>query len=107
MQSHMHTYHVYIMTNVHREVMYVGVTSNLERRVEEHRAGVGGAFARRYRIDTLVHVETCDRIDDAIAREEQIKGWNRAKKDALVESSNSSWAELAPRSFVDSSLRSE
>ncbi|MGE0424597.1 MAG: GIY-YIG nuclease family protein [Reyranellaceae bacterium] len=102
----MNAYHVYIMTNVHRGVMYVGVTNNLERRIEEHRAGIGGAFTRKYRIDTLVHVETCDRIDDAIAREKQIKGWSRAKKDALVESLNPHWAELAPRLTLDPSLRS-
>jgi len=103
----MRSYHVYITANVHRRVMYVGVTNNLERRVEEHRAGVGSAFTRKYRLDTLVHAESCDRIDDAIAREKQIKGWSQAKKDALVEALNPSWAELAPRSFLDSSLRSE
>jgi putative endonuclease len=103
----MRSYHVYMMTNVHRQVICVGVTNNLERRVEEHRAGIGGVFTRKYRIDTLVHVEICDRIDDAIAREKQIKGWSRAKKDALVEASNPLWAELAPRSCLDSSLRSE
>ena len=100
----MRSYHVYIMTNVHRTVMYVGVTNDLERRVEEHR--IGGAFTQRYRVDTLVHVEVCDRIDDAIAREKQIKGWSRAKKNALVETLNPTWAELAPRPFLDPSLRS-
>ena len=86
--------------------MYVGVTNDLARRVEEHRVGLGGAFTRRYRVDTLVHVESCDHIDDAIAREKQIKGWSRAKKDALVEAQNPSWEELAPRFFLDPSLRS-
>ncbi|QQS12090.1 MAG: GIY-YIG nuclease family protein [Rhodospirillales bacterium] len=102
----MRTYHVYIMTNVHRTAMYIGVTNDLERRVAEHRAGAGGAFTRRYRIDTLVHVETCDRIDDAIAREKELKGWRREKKDRLVESANPAWADLAPRPPLDPSLRS-
>ncbi|HEX2889783.1 GIY-YIG nuclease family protein [Vineibacter terrae] len=92
----MHTYYVYILTNIHRTVMYVGVTNNLERRLAEHRAGIGGTFTRRYRVHTLVHVETFQRVDDAIAQEKRIKGWSRAKKNALVEQSNPIWADLTP-----------
>jgi putative endonuclease len=53
----MHTYYVYMLTDVKRNVMYVGVTSNLENRVAEHGDGRGGAFTRKYRLNTLVHVE--------------------------------------------------
>lgn len=90
----MHTYYVYILTNVKRNVMYIGVTNDLERRVSEHRNGEGGAFTRRYRVSTLVYVEEFQFVDEAIAREKQIKGWRRSKKDALVETANPSWADL-------------
>ena len=91
----MHTYYVYILTNVKRNVIYVGVTNNLETRIAEHGDGRGGAFTRRYRVNTLVHVEEYQYIDEAIAREKEIKGWRRSKKDALVELSNPTWADLA------------
>ncbi len=90
----MHTYHVYILTNVKRNVMYIGVTNNLENRVAEHRLGKGGEFTRRYRVNTLVYAEEYQYIEDAIAREKQLKGWRRSKKDELVASVNPSWADL-------------
>ncbi len=91
----MRTYYVYILTNVHRTVMYVGVTNDLDRRLAEHRDGTGGAFTRRYRLQTLVYVESFQRVDDAIAHEKRIKGWSRPKKNALVEQYNPSWADLS------------
>ena len=76
--------YVYLLASRTR-TLYVGVTKNLHRRVAEHRAaGDLSAFTARYRIFRLVHVEVCDRILDAIAREQQIKGWSRAKKQALM-----------------------
>jgi predicted GIY-YIG superfamily endonuclease len=102
-----HTYYVYILTNVPRNVMYIGVTNDLERRVDEHRSGLGGAFTRRYHVHTLVHVEEFQWIDDALAREKQIKGCSRAKKNALVQRFNPSWTDLAgPNALQDPSLRS-
>jgi len=53
----MRTYYVYLLTNVKRNVMYVGVTNNLENRVAEHRSGKCGAFTRRYQVNTLVYAE--------------------------------------------------
>lgn len=91
----MHCYYVYILTNVSRAVMYIGVTNDLERRIADHCDGRGGAFTRKYRINTLVHVEEFQYIDEAIAREKEIKGWRRSKKDALVQASNPTWADLA------------
>ena len=88
------SYYVYVLTNVARNVMYVGVTNNLENRVHEHRCGKGGDFTRRYRVNTLVFAEEYKYVEDAIAREKQIKGWRRSKKDALVESINPTWADL-------------
>ncbi|MFO1158096.1 MAG: GIY-YIG nuclease family protein [Reyranellaceae bacterium] len=91
----MYTYYVYVLTNVKRNVMYVGVTNDLGRRVEEHRRGIGGVFTRRYKVNALVYAEEHELIDDAIAREKEIKGWRRSKKNALVEASNPTWADLA------------
>jgi putative endonuclease len=90
----MHTYHVYILTNVKRNVMCVGVTNNLENRVAEHRDGKGGAFTQQYKVSTLVYAEEYQYIEDAIAREKEIKGWRRSKKDALVAGLNPTWADL-------------
>ena len=86
----MRSYYVYILTNASRHVMYVGVTNNLDNRVAEHRNGKGGGFTRRYRVDTLIYAEEYKYVEDAIAREKEIKGWRRSKKDALVEAANPS-----------------
>jgi putative endonuclease len=103
----MRAYYVYILTSVNRKVMYVGVTNNLENRVAQHRNGEGGAFTRRYRVHILVHAEEYQYVEDAIAREKEIKGWRRSKKDALVEATNPSWADLLETLVViDPSLRS-
>jgi putative endonuclease len=103
----MHCYYVYILTNVSREVMYIGVTNDLERRIADHCDGRGGTFTRRYRLNTLVHVEEFQYIDEAIARERTIKGWRRSKKDALIQASNPTWADLSdPGSAKGPSLRS-
>jgi putative endonuclease len=104
----MRKYWTYILTNVSRNVMYVGVTNQLERRVADHRSGIASVFTRRYNVSTLVYAEEHERIEDAIAREKEIKAWRRSKKDALVESVNPTWADLfAPGdAFKDPSLRS-
>jgi putative endonuclease len=103
----MNTYYVYILTNVKRNVMYVGVTNDLERRIGEHRNGKGGAFTKRYHVNTLVHVESCEQITDAIEREKEIKAWRRSKKDALVETTNPTWADLLDETIAKGpSLRS-
>jgi putative endonuclease len=96
----MRVYFVYVLTNIKRNVMYVGVTNDLEKRLADHRDGRGGAFTRRYRITTLVHVEEFQYVDEAIAREKEIKGWRRSRKDALVEASNPPWADLADPGIV-------
>ena len=88
------TYYAYIATNVKRNVLYVGMTNDPSRRLDEHRRGQGGAFSALYKINTLVHLEAFDNVEEAIAREKQIKGWRRSKKDALVEASNPSWADI-------------
>lgn len=103
----MYPYYVYMLTNIKQNVMYVGVTNDLGRRVHEHRQGMGGTFTRRYHAKALVYAEEHDSIDDAIAREKQTKGWSRAKQNSLVEASNPTWADLADTTIAkDPSLRS-
>ena len=85
---------VYIMANRKDGTLYVGVTSDLARRAFEHRTGVHEGFSRRYGCRLLVWYERYERMDEAIAREKQIKGGSREKKLALVEAMNPDWADL-------------
>jgi putative endonuclease len=88
------TFFVYILAS-HRRTLYVGVTSDLRRRLGEHSTGQGDSFAHRYLVHRLVHVEICQRASDAIRREKQLKGWTRARKLALIEEANPEWRDLA------------
>ena len=74
--------------------MYVGMTNNLERRLAEHRSGEIPGFTSKYQTHKLVYCEEFQNVDEAIAREKQIKGWRRAKKNALVERVNPSWRDI-------------
>lgn len=85
---------VYIMGSA-SGTLHVGVTSNLERRVWEHKHHVNDGFTKRYNGTKLLCMEECSQIDDAIAREKQIKGWGRMKKVALIEVKNSKWWDLS------------
>ena len=87
-------YFVYILANRHDTVLYTGVTSDLKRRVFEHRSRVGGAFSRRYNVDKLVYYETFADAYNAIAREKQIKAGPRRKKTDLIEAANPGWGDL-------------
>ena len=86
---------VYILTNKPNGTIYVGVTSNLARRLEDHRLRPKGSFTARYNLQRLVHVERFDDIEEAIRREKQLKGGSRAKKIALIERDNPLWKDLA------------
>ena len=77
-------YYVYILTNRHRTVFYTGMAGALQRRVHEHQQGVGSRFTSFYRVHDLIYWEEYGEVRDAIAREEEIKGWRREKKLALV-----------------------
>ena len=90
----MNDYYVYILTNENNNVMYVGVTNNLQRRVYEHKTGVFEGFTKKYRVHKLVYFENCQDVRDAIRREKQLKKWSREKKNKLVESINPEWKEL-------------
>lgn len=92
--------YVYILLSL-KGTMYVGVTSNLEGRVWQHKTGAFDGFTKKYRVDLLVYYEEFDTIEEAIFREKQIKGWRREKKEALVEASNSKLEDLSKDWFKD------
>jgi putative endonuclease len=85
---------VYILSSRSR-TLYIGVTENLRTRVLQHRDKKQGSFTARYNIDRLVYFERYQYIDNAIAREKELKDWNRARKIALIESINPTWEDLA------------
>jgi putative endonuclease len=89
-----HTYSIYIVASRSRS-LYTGVTDDLERRMIEHRQGLVPGFTTRYRVFRLVHFESFGHIQDAIAREKEIKGWRREKKIRLIEQHNPTWEDLA------------
>ena len=89
-----YNFYVYILTNAYGNVMYIGVTNDLVRRISEHKSGRIEGFTKRYNVHKLVYYEYYGDINAAIAREKQLKGWTRAKKNALVQSENPCWREL-------------
>ena len=91
----MNTYYTYILTNWNNHVMYIGVTNNLQRRLYEHRNGMMDGFTKRYNVNKLVYFEQTNDPKAAICREKQLKGWTRAKKNALVERMNPEWRDLS------------
>ena len=92
-----HDYHIYILTNWKRNVLYVGVTNNLSRRLQEHISGTIPGFTKKYNCKELVYYEQFEYINNAIQREKELKGWRREKKDKLVNSFNPEWKSLNHR----------
>ena len=88
-------YYVYILTHWNNDVMYIGVTNNLERRLYGHRNKLVKGFFARYNTDKLVYVEEASSPIDAIAREKQLKSWRREKKNAFVMEMNPEWKDLS------------
>ncbi len=89
------TFFVYILASRSR-TLYIGVTRNLHQRLSQHRAGQHDSFTRSYNITRLVYAEPFHYINNAIAREKQLKGWLRSRKLALIEEQNPTWEELSP-----------
>jgi len=91
-----HHYYIYIVTNPERSVLYVGVTNDLAQRLIEHYVNRGNTktFAGKYYCYNLVYQEEFKYINDAIAREKEIKGWRREKKLVLINTMNPTWAFL-------------
>jgi putative endonuclease len=90
------SYCVYLLTNPKRTVLYTGVTNDLERRLYEHAQGLGnaGKFTGRYQCNLLVYFEICADAQQAIVPEKEIKGWSRAKKEALITTLNPDWKPI-------------
>ncbi len=89
------TYYVYIMASRPNGTLYVGMTSDLVRRVYEHRNGVVEGFTNRYQVHRLVYFEQTDDVRSAIQRERNLKSWNRDWKIALIEERNPGWHDLS------------
>ena len=87
-------YYIYIATNQRNTVLYTGVTSNLERRIQEHRLKMIKGFTSKYNIDKLIYYETFENPVKAIAREKEIKGWTRIKKEVIIERINPEYKNL-------------
>ena len=85
---------VYILANKYKGTLYTGVTSNLARRIWEHRNNVVPGFTQKYRVHRLVYYELFEVMYDAISREKQLKAGSRKKKIALIESLNPEWNDL-------------
>ena len=90
----MGTYAVYILASGRHGTLYIGVTNNLQRRLNEHQLGKGSEFARKYNVGKLVHVEFFDDPESAIVREKRLKKWNRDWKISLIETDNPDWQDL-------------
>jgi putative endonuclease len=88
------------MTNHHNNVLYTGVTNNLERRCFEHKKKLNKGFTQKYNVNKLVYFEVFDSIIYAIAREKEIKGFLRKKKIELIKTLNPDWKDLVPPVFV-------
>jgi putative endonuclease len=86
--------YVYILTNQTVSVLYIGVTSDIIKRIYEHKEKLVEGFSKKYSLDKLVYYECFDDIQNAIAREKQLKGGNRKKKLDIVNSMNPKWDDL-------------
>ena len=91
-------YFVYIMTNP-AKTLYVGVTNNLLRRVQEHKTSIASGFSAKYKLNRLVYFERFQDVHNANEREKHIKGWLRIRKTALIISINPGWRDLSERWF--------
>jgi len=88
------SYFIYIMSS-RTHTLYIGVTNDLIRRIDEHQGGEFAGFTAKYKVNRLVYFEQYDDIGAAIAREKQLKNWRREKKIALVRSTNPGWTDLS------------
>jgi putative endonuclease len=102
-----HEYYVYLLTNWNNQVIYVGVTNDLVRRLFEHKTKQVKGFTEKYNVNRLVYYEVTSDIHAAIMREKEIKKWRREKKNQLVITMNPEWKDLSEEWGVDFSLRSK
>ncbi len=93
------TYYVYIVSNYLRTVLYIGVTTNIVRRIGEHKRGEGGVFTSRYKCFYLMYYEEFTDVRNAIAREKQLKRWHRTWKLILIKENNPDMGNLSAIGF--------
>ena len=87
--------YVYILTNKNNTVLYIGITSNLLKRISQHKNKIYKGFTSRYNCHKLIYFEELDTIVQAITREKQLKAGSRKRKEQLVNSNNPNWADLS------------
>ncbi|KKQ78431.1 hypothetical protein A3F00_04380 [Candidatus Daviesbacteria bacterium RIFCSPHIGHO2_12_FULL_37_11] len=87
--------YIYILTNFHNSTFYIGVTSNLEKRIYEHKNELLDGFTKKYRLKKLVYFEEYSQIEEAIVREKQLKNWHRDWKINLVKKTNPDLKDLS------------
>lgn len=92
------------MSNTHNNVLYIGVTNNILRRIAEHKAKINKGFTYKYNCDKLVYYECHTLITDAIAREKRLKNWKREWKNKLVDDFNENWIDLSKEIGVTSEM---
>ena len=88
-----HNYYVYILTNKNKTVLYIGVTNNLKNRITFHKTSKS-SFTSKYNCFNLIYYERFEDVNFAIKREKELKGWNRNKKEELINSFNAEWKFL-------------
>jgi putative endonuclease len=89
-----HNYYIYIISNKYNNVLYIGMTNNLLRRIYEHKNKMIDGFSKKYNLNKLVYYEYVSSIEAAISREKEIKKWRREKKNRLIEEMNPEWKDL-------------
>lgn len=85
---------VYIITNTSHKTLYIGVTSNLIQRIYQHKNKLVEGFSAKYKLCKLVYYEVCEEMETAITREKQLKEWQRAWKERLINEMNPDWNDL-------------
>ncbi|MCF6356343.1 MAG: GIY-YIG nuclease family protein, partial [Draconibacterium sp.] len=88
-------FYIYILTNKWNKVLYIGVTNDLKRRIEEHKNKLKKGFTSKYNIDKLVYFEHFNYINEAIKREKRLKKWKRDWKNELINKINPKWRNLS------------
>ncbi len=91
----MKQYCIYILTNKINTVLYIGVTGNLPKRMYEHKNKLVDGFTKKYNVDKLVYFEQTENVQSALAREKQLKNWQRQWKVDLINQSNPEWKDLS------------
>lgn len=93
--------YIYMLTNKYNNVLYIGVTRHLLRRIAEHKLHVNKGFSDTYKTEKLVYYEQYDRLDAAVQREKQLKKWRREWKDKLINDFNPEWKDLSEAIGLD------